>query len=133
MLKIEKTSGLYDESPLQGWLREVDELVKYKQSWAEIHQHLSVENIYAGFLACLGHPNKCPAVDEDQVRQYAAWLYDNEEPDFADILTGLRLKGLKPKYIRLTMMFILVNLEYLKHREAEEGKLRSIDDGWLDE
>ncbi len=111
----------------------VDDLVKHQHGWAVIHRKLPVEEIYAGFLTHLGHPVRKRRVDEDEVRAYSKWLKDNGEPVFSTIIEGMRERGKTPHAIRITMMFLIANLEWLKEKEALEGRNRSIDDGSVGE
>lgn len=96
--------------------------------------------MYEAMLFYLGHPLSQKDVEDEDVTDYTRWLSEKGETVFADLLTkmaesygnleGIEIVLLTPNDIRITMMFILANLEYLKQRE---GGIRSIDAGWLDE
>lgn len=140
-LRLQETTGLGDSSPLYVFLGHVDEILKRQRSWSGVHRKMPVDEMYEGMLYFLGHPLTRKHVVLVQVREYAKWLREGGETVFAGLLETLmdrfldedREEGilvLSPEDIRITMMFILANLEYLKQRE---GGIRSIDAGWLDE
>lgn len=128
MLKLQTVSGLGTSSPLQDHLKIVDEMLTQHHGWATVHRNIPVEELYEGFLTHLGHPAVVPVAEDDDIRNYIKWM-GNREPVLAWVLQGMREKGVTPHGIRITMMFLIANLEYLKEREGEEGRVRTIDDG----
>jgi hypothetical protein len=128
MLKLQTVSGLGNSSPLQDYLKIVDDMLVHHNGWAAVHRNFPVEVLYEGFLTHLGHPVVNPVVEEDAIRNYIKWL-EGDEPVLAWVLQGMRERGVAPHGIRITMMFLIANLEYLKEREGEDGRVRTIDDG----
>jgi hypothetical protein len=129
MLKLQKVSGLDNDSPIHKYLGETDRILKYERTWSEVHRRIPVDELYEGMLFYLGHPMGRRDVEDEDVKEYVRWLLECGEQVFANLLTEL-LTLLVGSDIRLVMMWILANLEYLKQKE---GGVRSIDAGWLDE
>lgn len=128
MLKLQSVTGLNDDSPIHRHLGVVDELLKNDFRWSIFHQKLPIDYIYKVLTGYLSHPRYDREPTDVGVIGFANWLRGWKEDNFANLVDGLAEKGLTPKSIRSTMIFILANLEYLKEKE---GGYRSIDDGWM--
>lgn len=129
LLKLEEITGLGDGSPLHKHLKLVDEFLKHEQRWSEIHRRVPERKLVCLLWEIVGHPVEFPLVTLQQIELLRDRLVEEGETKLAGIVEYLSGK-LYPHEIRITMMFILVNLEHLKVRE---GGCRTIDSGWLEE
>jgi hypothetical protein len=130
ILTLEKVSGLSDADPIHRFLKVVDGILKDKRRWSEVHRRLPQERLLGLLWDTVGHPIPRPEVTLKQMEWFRYKLELEGETVLANVVHELLKSKMTETDIRLTMMYIIGNLEYLKTREA--GR-RSIDDGWIDE
>lgn len=121
----------------------VDKIVEHERRWSEMHLRYPEAKLLAMLYQCCGHPAQQPQVKREEIELFRYVLDTNGEPKLANIVGELLKKcpqialkddDLTAHDIRITMMFILANLELLKEREGWNGKhWRTIDSGWLEE
>lgn len=137
MLKLQDIIGMTPDDPIHNYAGVVDEILVNEPNWYGIHRfHMknNVETLTNGLFEHMSHPlhktKRFPDTDVNliQIGNFQTWLEARGEPILARIVSGLVERNFDADKIRITMMWILVNLEYF--REKDPPKLRSIDDEW---
>ena len=133
LLKLEEVSGLSDADPIHRHLKLVDGFLKNKRWWYEVQCRLSEDELIALMWKCVRHPVDRKKVTLDQIVSFRDSLTAEGEPVIASIVNYLCFvcpslgTSLTAHEIRMTMMFIIVNLNHLREREREQdwGKLKT--------
>lgn len=126
---LQQLSGLSDIDPIYGVMGIVDEYFSVALGdtyvWDEIHQRIPHEKLIDVLFNNLGFPmikvqGRLVVNDEvslKQVNNLQEFLKRNGEIYFADLIGELK-KKVTPIDIRVILMWLFVNIEYLKEREV---------------
>jgi hypothetical protein len=130
-LSLAKVSGLSDIDPLFHCLKVVDKILEKHYSWGEVHLKQPEETLL--YLICsLGPINEDVILEKSNFYELADKLRELGEPILASLLVSL-LERMDTRMIRITLMFVIVNLETFKVTEARlfKKEFRTLDAGWM--
>jgi len=114
-LNLQKISGLSEADPIYEWLGMIDEHFKGLYSWDVIHQKIHHEQLIAALFEYMAVINDNVSVE--QVKEFKKFLDRNGESYFSELVLELS-KQISPHEIRTVLMFVFVNLEYLREQEV---------------
>jgi len=135
-MKLQELTGLSDADPIHRYLGIVDRFLG-EHDWFETCHKLQKDEVIEAMWLCLGHPVQYPIVEDYCLDNFEEYLKQKSEPEIADIVYKLRRRkgeeGIDNHGIRVVMMWLIANIDYLKERYLEEGygkRHRKITAGW---
>jgi hypothetical protein len=132
---LQEISGLSNADPIYRYLGIVDRFLG-EHDWTDTLQNLSLEELIASTRGLFFRGKTLLNIEESFFDDFERFLQENSEPVIAEIVTKLRQRkgeeGMDLGGMRATIMFIVVNLDYLKERylEGRKGRFRQITTGW---
>ena len=132
--RMQDSSGLGEDSPLQASLIQTDDLLDAMgvEFWEQIHRRVSVRLMLSTLWGMMGHPNESDSVTSNQMSKFYTWLIENGESVLSELVKRMHNTNMLGTEIRLTLMFLVINLGLFKNRDTKAA-CRSIDDEWMSE
>lgn len=127
-MKLQELTGLTDADPIHRYLGLVDKILgEFDWNNLDFSSKLMAEVVFY----YLNHPVLQPTVEDIQLDSFEKYLEENE-PLFATIVNKLRRhkerEGMGNYEIRIVMVWIAANIDYLKER-SKPGR-RLLNAGW---
>lgn len=133
---LQSLTGLSDADDIHRYLGIVDKFLGNDFDWSETNLHLTASDLVTGIWFYLGHPAKYPTVEDYCLDHFEAWLQEKQEIILADIVAKLRRRigtdTLDNYGVRIVVMWLFANLDYLKEKylETTKRKYRQISSQW---
>lgn len=133
-MKLQGLTGLSNDDPIHRYLGIVDRFLG-DHDWLDTNRKLQKDELIGVMWLCLGHPVHHPIVEDCCLDNFETQLKQKSEPIIAEIVNKLRRRkgeeGIDNHGIRVVMMWILSNIDYLKEKYLEEGlRHRKITADW---
>lgn len=118
-MKLQELTGLSDVDPIHRHLGIVDKFLGDDHDWSE--RKLPRKDLIRALWLCLGHPVQYPTVEEYCLDNFQEYLQQKGEPVIAEIVHKTRQRIADNHAVRIVMIWLIANIDYLKERYLEEG------------